>query len=182
MQPNRRRAVSLLVRDRCPRNDAWSCGRIHARRSGNLVSGNSRDLSYALERKLVHTGAKLVKSRRPLRYEVLIVETFVDDNFKPTHAHRGIGAGPQWEPYIRKLGILAASRVQHDQLCAALLSGANGIINGRPAMLSRVMAEQNDTFGFRIVGVRKPAVDHSVDSRSIASAEGDSAHPVRITQ
>src|SRR5258708_5694661 len=29
MQPDRRRAVSLLVRDRCPRDDAWSRGRAH---------------------------------------------------------------------------------------------------------------------------------------------------------
>src|SRR6476620_5769273 len=101
MQPNCRRAVSLLVCDRCPRNDAWSCGRIHACGRGNSVSGNSRDLCYALERKFVDASAKLFKSRGPLRYEVLVVETFVDDNFEPAHAHRGIGPGPQWEPNIR---------------------------------------------------------------------------------
>src|SRR5258708_5694665 len=177
----RRRAVSLLVRDRCPRDDAWSRGRIHARGRGNLVGGNSRDLSYALERKLVDTGTKLFKSRRPLGYEVLIVETFVDDNLKPTHAHRRIGASPQWEPYVRKLGILAAARVQHDQLCATLLSGAHRIINRRPAMFSRVMAEQHDAFAFRIVGIRKPAVDHPFDRRSIASPYPTSTHQFRLT-
>src|ERR1700745_3659783 len=66
MQPNCRRAVSLLIRDRCPGNDTWSCGRIHACGRGNFVSSNSRDLSYALERKFIDTGAKLFKSRGPL--------------------------------------------------------------------------------------------------------------------
>src|SRR5712671_4581398 len=109
MQPNCRRAVALLVRDGRPWNDAWSCSRIHARGRGNLVSRNSRDLSYPFERKLIYTRAKLFKPCRPPRNEVLIVKTFVDDNFKPTHAHRRISTDPQRKPDIRKLGIFAAS-------------------------------------------------------------------------
>src|SRR6266403_3639662 len=111
MQPNCRRAVPLLVRDWRPWNDARSCSGIHARGRGDLVSRNSRDLSYAFERKLIYTRAKLFKPCRPSRNEVLIVKTFVDDNFKPTHAHRRISTDPQRKPDIRKLGIFAASWV-----------------------------------------------------------------------
>ena len=59
MQPNCRRAVTLLVRDGRPWNDAWSCSRIHACGCGNLVSRNSRDVGYAFERKLIYASAKL---------------------------------------------------------------------------------------------------------------------------
>src|ERR1700686_3547039 len=86
MQPNCRRAVPLLVRDRSPRNDAGSCSGVHARGRGNSVGWNSRDLNHAFKWKLVYTDAKLFKPRRPLRYEVPFVETFVDDNLKqPMH-------------------------------------------------------------------------------------------------
>src|SRR5258708_12791393 len=103
MQPNCRRAVALLVRDGRPWNDAWSCSRIHARGRGNLVSRNSRDLSYPFERKLIYTRAKLFKPCGPPRNEVRIVKPFVDHNFKPTHTHPRHTTPPQLNPHIRKL-------------------------------------------------------------------------------
>ena len=81
-------------------------------------------------------------------------------------------------PAVGELRVLAAARITDDELGASTLGAPNHAVDGRPAVSLGVVAKERDALCERVVGLGKPAVDHSIDRRRIAHAIGHPADPV----
>ena len=87
---------------------------------------------------------ELVEARRPVADEVLVVQLLLDDDVEPAQAHGGVGADLERQPEVGTLGALAAPRIEDDQLRAALLRLADGVVDRRPAVPLGIVPEQHD--------------------------------------
>ena len=87
---------------------------------------------------------KASEAARPPRHEFLVVKPLVEDHVEPSEAHRGVRAGPERQPEIGDLRVLALARVEDDQLRPVRLGHADGLELGRPAMAPRVVSEKHD--------------------------------------
>ena len=179
VQPDGGRGVALLVGDRGPRDDPRGAGRVEARGGRDPLGVAAGDRGHPFERELVHPPPERVEAHRPALREVPVVEPFVEDHLEPAEAHRGVRPGAKREPDVGELRVLGAARVQHDELRAVLLGGADRVVDRGPAMFAGVVAEEDDAAGARIVGVGEPSVHHAVDRRGVAGAQGDPRDPVR---
>ena len=179
LQPDARRGVALHVRDRCPGDDRGPGGGVHPGGLSDHLRLTARELCHAFKRVLVDPLAQCFKANGPILYEVLVIEPFVDDDLQPAEHHGGVAAHLERQPDIGPLRARTLAGIGHDQLGATRLGGADGVVDGRPTVPTRVMAHEHDALGIAEVRHGVPAIGQPVHRRRVARAERHAADPVR---
>ena len=178
MQTYGRCGRELLVGDRRPRDHRTIGVCVHARCGGNILRGHTGYLCHSLQRILVDPLPQLVEAHAPVSDKCLVIEALIEDHLKPAQAHGGIGARPQSQMNIRPLCLIRDSGVEHNNLGTPRLGRAYRIIDWRPRMLARVVAEQHDAVGRAKIRHGEPAVGKAIYRSRIACAQSHPTDPI----
>src|SRR6516225_3272059 len=114
LETDGRGAITLLVRDRRPWNNAGFRRCVKPRRGCDGGGIHTGYFGYSLQRVLLHTPSECVETNSPLLHELVVVETLVDNDIEPTKTHRRISADAQRQPYVRKLRVFTAPGIEYD--------------------------------------------------------------------
>ena len=83
---------------------------------------------------------------------------------------------------VGHFGLVRNPGVQHDQFGAAGSGEFDHVVDRRPRVLARVVAEKYDAFCIDVVGHREPAIGQPVDRCCVPRTERHAACPVRTPQ